>query len=386
MLECLHLSLPRLMAESGDWLENVAGYACFSGQADSRSLHGQDEQDLQDESPGNPENPVHPVKAKGDEAVSRFASPIPSIRVNAPVLSSEEESACEIWRATGPFNQGQRGALAYRHNADILFGCLDLKESDFPDAPDSSPLRNAARFAYREIFETLDDLGFPYLYRVWNYIPDINLETHGLERYRQFNVGRQDGFIAQARDIAGAVPAASALGSTGAALQICFLAGRFAPTPIENPRQLSAYRYPPEYGPRSPTFSRASLARMGEDEILFISGTASIVGHASVHLDDPAAQTRESLANIGALLQATERQGRASFDPANLLYKVYIRRAEDIWAIREEMESRLGENADVVFLLADICRRDLLLEIEATGCARASPPTRPKAAYILGKL
>lgn len=333
MLECLHLPLAQWSAEPSARLDEALGYAGFYA----------------------------------DPAQPRPYPDIPGIAVRAPALPDSREVPSELWRAAGPLSQGRRGALAYRHNADILFGSLTLPESDFPDTSDRPALRRAAEFAYREIFGALDDLGFLYLYRAWNYIPAINQETHGLERYRQFNVGRQEGFIARTRAIEGAVPAASALGSAGDALQICFLAGKAVSLSVENPRQLSAYRYPSEYGPRSPTFSRANVVRLGGEDIALISGTASIVGHATVHPGDPVAQTRESMANIAALLQEIRRKGGASFDPAGLLYKVYIRRAADFEAVREAMRACLGREASAVFLLADICRQDLLLEIEAAG-------------------
>jgi hypothetical protein len=92
--------------------------------------------------------------------------------------------------------------------------------------------------------------------------------------------------------VTGAVPAASAVGIADGPLDLCFFAGRGEPPlPLENPRQISTYDYPPQYGPRAPTFSRATLAQIGGQWTLFISGTASIVGHQSLHPDDILAQT-----------------------------------------------------------------------------------------------
>ena len=142
-------------------------------------------------------------------------------------------------------------------------------------------------------------MGYPHLARLWNYLPQINVETDGLERYRQFNSARRNALIAYRRDLTGNVPAACALGSvTGSPLVIYFLASRQAATAVENPRQVSAYEYPAQYGPK-PAFSRASIL----GNTLFISGTASIVGHETVHVGDVTAQTRETLANIEALVE-----------------------------------------------------------------------------------
>ncbi len=279
--------------------------------------------------------------------------------------------ACEIWRGSAQPTRGQHGAIQYRHDDDALFGVMVLSETLFEISAGKTPLQQATESAYRQVFTLLDTLRYPYLYRVWNYMADINAQTYGLERYRQFNLGRQDAFLAHGRDVVGNVPAACALGfdqTTRGPLTIGFLAGRIAPRRIENPRQISAYQYPQEYGPRSPTFSRASLVQLGQDEVLFISGTASIVGHATVHPADVVAQTRETLANIEAVLAEANRLAKQPrFDLVSLHYKIYVRHPGDLAQIRAELTHRVGEGLKAVYLQADVCRQDLLVEIEATA-------------------
>jgi enamine deaminase RidA (YjgF/YER057c/UK114 family) len=211
---------------------------------------------------------------------------------------------------------------------------------------------------------------FPYVLRFWNHVAHINVDSHGLERYRQFNTGRQDGFLSAGRGIAGAVvPAASAVGCDDGPLTVYFLAGRGScPVAIENPRQVSAYHYPAVYGPRSPTFSRASVADIGGTRVLFLSGTASIAGHVSMHVGDVIAQVRETLANIDAMITEANRMvPDARFRMDDLCFKVYIRSAPDVPLVRGELERLVGKDARMLFLRADICRRDLLVEIEATA-------------------
>ncbi len=146
------------------------------------------------------------------------------------------------------------------------------------------------------------------------------------------------------------------------------MAGKRAATALENPRQVSAYHYPADYGPRSPTFSRAMLASLADQEILFVSGTASIVGHRTVHAGDAVAQCREVLANIGAVVEAANQVRRsAAYAPDALSYRVYLRHAADLAGVADVLATHLGAAADIVFVQADICRADLLLEIEATG-------------------
>ena len=278
------------------------------------------------------------------------------------------ESICEVWHGSGPLTQGRCGDIHYRHDDKMLFGVIALSETLFEGGAGKTPLQQAAESAYRQVFALLDMLHYPYLFRFWNYIADINAHSFGLERYRQFNLGRQDAFLAHGRDVVGNVPAACALGLIQGPLTIAFLAGRVAPLSIENPRQTSAYQYPQQYGPRSPTFSRASLVRLGQDEVLFVSGTASIVGHATLHPADVVAQTRETMANIKAVLdEANHLASKPGFDLASLYYKVYVRHPADLAQIRAELAHCAGGALKAVYLQAEVCRQDLLLEIEATA-------------------
>ena len=297
---------------------------------------------------------------------------IPLAQVSMPVLGREGE-VLELWRIGDEVRAGTHGRVRYTCSPDVLFGSLSVHEDDFaaPSGGDEerTPLYEATAQAYREIFATLSAVQYPHLVRVWNHLPDINIERHGLERYRQFNSGRQEALIACGRDIAGNVPAASALGcASGSPLVVYFLASRLAPDLIENPRQVSAYHYPAQYGPRSPSFSRAAVLRKKDAATLFISGTASIVGHRTMHTGDPAAQTRETLRNIQALLEEASRKALGGKLPLeSLAYKVYVRDPRDLPLIRSELTEAIGARAPVVYLKADICRRDLSVEIEAAG-------------------
>ena len=304
-------------------------------------------------------------------ALNGAAVDFPLAHVHAPVLSDTHE-VLEVWRADVPTQPHSHGRVRYARGGDLFFGSLAVHEDEVTDPGAAGPrtrLEVATDLAYREMYAALAAAGTPQLLRVWNYIPDINIDTHGLERYRQFNTARHAASLACGRAVTGNVPAASALGAaTGSPLTIYFLASHRAPAFIENPRQVSAYRYPSQYGPRSPAFSRATVLGEGSEATLFISGTASIVGHRTLHAGDPAAQTRETLVNIGALLeQAGQWAGRGTLRLEKLAYKVYVRDPRELPVIRAELEAALGRNAALLYLQADICRRDLSVEIEAVG-------------------
>ena len=232
-----------------------------------------------------------------------------------------------------------------------------------------SPLELATVRAYTEIFAALDASEYPQLVRIWNYVSSINEIAAEGERYWQFNRARQESFLSRQRPIVDTVPAGSALGTpTGSPLVIYFLASRVAMRAIENPRQVSAYHYPSKYGPRSPTFSRAALLTELAGGTLLVSGTASIVGHESVHTDDVAAQTRETIANINILItEANRLSGHQHYATNMLAYKVYVRNPEHLSTIAVELRAAVGHRATVTYLQADVCRRDLLVEIEAAS-------------------
>jgi len=300
---------------------------------------------------------------------------LPDVGAQVPVTASmtpslgANDNLCEVWRVAGPSVRLSNGSakqspVHYRFCEDLLFGSITIEERGM----DAGELSRATDMAYRGIFGVLEETEHLHLIRVWNYLPEINRETGGDERYRTFNSARQLAFRNSGRATTGTVPAASALGSpAGSPISIYFLAARRPPMMIENPRQTSAYYYPRKFGRHSPIFSRACVLSESAGTNLFVSGTASIVGHETIHPGDVAAQTRETVANINALLDEANRVvGSARYSLDGLKFKVYVRQPSDFRAIERALAGSLGSSTPV-YLRADVCREDLLVEIEATG-------------------
>lgn len=288
--------------------------------------------------------------------------------LQAPLLAPEG-TVLDAWVGNAGAQARQHGCVRYVTDGHWLHGSAQLD--------DSQGMQAAAQRAYADLFEVLAAQPCTQLLRVWNYFAGINAQADGTERYRQFNAGRQQAFIDAQRSAFDGSPAACALGTHGGPLVVSFLAGRKPVLAIENPRQVSAYRYPETYGPRAPTFSRAALADVGGGRTaLFISGTASIVGHASLHLGDVHRQTEESLANIAAVHQAAESRSGLAFAADELTYTLYLRHAADLPQVREVFERAVGPTStaarDAIYLHADVCREELLVEIEAHGFAGGS--------------
>lgn len=291
--------------------------------------------------------------------------------VNARVLSGGAAMA-DVWHAGEHIESGTTGVVRWRSDGHWMLGAIDLDES-----VERAGVAALSERAYRDLFAALEETGCTHLLRIWNYLPQINGDGGGLERYRQFNAGRQQAFVDAGQAAFDGAPAACALGIHQGALSVRFLAGRTAPLAVENPRQVSAYRYPPSYGPRAPTFSRAALAEIGGGDIaLFISGTASIVGHETVHVGELLPQVQETLRNLAAVIATANARTSATFDLAALDCVVYVRHAADAPRVRQALEEALGPEAHTVshavYLEADICRQDLLVEIEAHSVARGA--------------
>lgn len=299
---------------------------------------------------------------------------LPVQTIAAPVLGGNESTLGEVWLGTSASATQEAFGIRFRHDGNVLYGVIEVEESAYQAQGDATPLQLAAEDVYRRIFQLLSQEGYPHLWRIWNYLAAINADEQGLERYRQFNIGRQVAFVDRDRPAEGNVPAACALGVSEGPLTVAFLAARTAPVPIENPRQVSAYRYPAEYGPRSPLFSRAALAYLPGQELFFVSGTASIVGHKTLHHGDVVAQTRETMANISVLLAEAEKLSRtAPYTLAELSYRAYVRHAADFPLVAQTVAEIVGPDAHVVYVQADVCRADLLVEIEAMASHRIAP-------------
>ena len=291
-----------------------------------------------------------------------------SAAIATPVLAPELApggALLDAWQGGHDLQVHQHGSVRYVTDGHWLHGYAVIEEG-------AGGVHAAAKRAYADLFAALAATPCTHLLRLWNYLAHINAHADGSERYRQFNAGRQEAFLEAQRSAFEGSPAACALGTHDGPLHVYFLASRVPPVAIENPRQVSAYRYPDAYGPRAPTFSRAALADVGGGRhALFISGTASIVGHASLHLGDVRRQTEESLANLAAVRDAAAARLGRPFPASEMYYTVYVRQPADLPVVREVFERAVGPDSlaarEAVYLNSDICRTELLVEIEAHG-------------------
>ncbi len=269
-------------------------------------------------------------------------------------------SLAEVWTSTLRLTYHQADGIHCAMNDEVLFGALQLEESP------GTLLDTVTYTAYRRLLAQVRALGYSHLLRVWNYFPHINRESDGLERYRRFCAGRHQALAEGLAGFPHTLPAGTAVGTMSGPLKIHFLASRQPGIHVENPRQVSAYEYPLVYGPRSPSFARASLRQSISGSHLLIAGTASVVGHVSVHIGDPYKQTMEIIQNLNALLTHTEQLHGIARGQwyGQALFKIYIRHPEHVAMIRDILQGQLPSHTQTLYLQGDMCRNELLLEIE----------------------
>lgn len=215
---------------------------------------------------------------------------------------------------------------------------------------------------YALLIEQARELRLPHPVRLWNWIPDIHHKTCNGDRYMSFNLGRframQDWF---GPDLSTRVPAASGVGSANGMLLVAALLADEPGRQIENPLQVPAYRYSERFGRMPPCFARATRWK----DQLFIAGTAAVVGEESQFQGEFERQ-------LDITLQHLQRMLERGFEPdigRFTSFRVYLPQQPHRSPRAEAVRKALKELADVTveIVSADLCRAELLVEIEAVG-------------------
>jgi chorismate lyase / 3-hydroxybenzoate synthase len=262
----------------------------------------------------------------------------------------------------------------------------------------AAALEQAVAVAYQTLAAALTQAGCDPV-RFWNFIPGIHgamdvdvdaspasdsgqngaraadaaADAQPRDRYMVFNAGRFAAFASTYGSPAAfsrSLPTASAVGVREGPLVIHALGLATPGRPLENPRQVPAYSYSRRYGRLPPCFARATLVQVPREERpwLLVGGTASILGEDSIHMRDPRRQANETFENLARLVES----GRASAqspdlgDPLSAFreLRVYIVRDEDADLLRAMVQERFPAETRVEYAQADLCRQELLVEIE----------------------
>lgn len=276
-------------------------------------------------------------------------------------LKNSRQSYYEIWCTSETINYTKRKNCTMSISNSYSFLSVTIKES--------GRYQYDAQMAYKELFDSLNMDSYSIV-RFWNYIPGINNMGNIEEKYKEFCRGREHTFSEYSSKLMEIYPAATGIGCEGERLCVSLLAvdKKMTVRSIENPRQIPAYQYPNRYGISTPKFSRATYIKNEMEDHILVSGTASIIGADTVYIDSVEMQTNTAIENIFELI-SQENLKRYKIEGISLnqslkLIKVYIRNWEDYSIVKEICEKRFGK-VEALYLQNDICRKDLLVEIEA---------------------
>jgi len=242
--------------------------------------------------------------------------------------------------------------------------------------------RKAATAAFESVIGILEqeNLTMNNLVRQWNYIGDILKIRDGFQNYQIFNEVRSE-FYSRYRTGRN-FPAATGIGMKygGVFLDFCAVEAHeeLQVKGVGNPNQVNPYEYGQNVlqgltgrgkpAKHPPQFERALLMVNSESRHLFISGTASIIGQETRGKGDIREQTLVTIENINKLTDSEYlRQLLGTPDLVTgryTLLRVYVKQPEHFDEVKEICSSHFP-GVPAIYIQADICREDLLTEIEA---------------------
>lgn len=244
----------------------------------------------------------------------------------------------------------------------------------------SAPLHLSVRQQAKQIFHTIKSIleceGMPInsIVRQWNYIERITDLDGESQRYQLFNDERTSFY--EMTDWPNGFPAATGIGMMAGGIVVDCLAvsGVDQDLPLTNPLQIDAHAYTQgvligaedqNRGIKTtPKFERAKYIGNTNKALVYVSGTAAIRGESSLGVGNAARQTQLTLENISHLVSTDNTVTPVSGVRCLEMLRVYIKHEEDFEEIREVC-SQYNAAANVSYLLADICRDELLVEIES---------------------
>lgn len=313
------------------------------------------------------------LKSEIDDKVNRFFSNeiIHSLIAQPPLTCKIIVEAFfyskEEWQAELVKSEQGRAVLFTKDNTQLLIGTSQSQE--FSDCRENS---EKAFAQLREIFERVN-FGVNTIVRQWNYIENILGIDEGKQKYQEFNDIRSE-FYAKHFEKNG-YPAATGIGTKTGGIIIEFVAVKSdmaISKAIDNPGQIAAHHYSDDVliGEEcviktTPKFERARYFQLFDKKMIFISGTASIIGENTVGVNDAAKQTEITIQNIKNLYSENilKKLSRNKLTAKYGHARVYVKKRKDFAAIKRTVKKHYG-NLPVVYIIADVCRNDLLVEIE----------------------
>ena len=253
------------------------------------------------------------------------------------------------------------------HYREIIVGGLYADDLNLP-------VREQSEQAFRKVEEILkaEQMNFGDIVRQWNYLERITDITHGNQCYQDFNDVRTLFYASSAWE--SGYPAATGIGTQYGGILIDFnaVSGEVDIVPLDNDWQRAAHVYSDEVlishradtEKGTPKFERGKSVSDRRQEVIYISGTATIRGEESVTTGDVLLQTEITLENIQHLIGLEEGRENLPEHSGKLgLLRVYLKNEEDAPAVKADLD-KLCPDLPIAYLYADVCREELLIEIE----------------------
>lgn len=248
---------------------------------------------------------------------------------------------------------------------------------------------NQAKGAFELMKQVLEKehMTFSDVVRQWNFIENIlgiTSDRNGLKQnYQLFNDTRS--LYYGEVNFANGYPAATGIGMNTGGVIIEFIAisasEELRIVPIMNPNQVDAYRYtqdvlighpePRQQAITPPKFERAKLLSYKDSGLIFISGTAAVVGQVTVAENDVRAQTVATINNISRLISRENLKNHGIdiiSEPGSFSYlRAYVKYEKDIPEVKKICRKYFGDIPSQ-YVVSDICRENLLVELEGSVC------------------
>lgn len=268
---------------------------------------------------------------------------------------------------------GEAGEVCYNDDYIVLENEVVITGGIYASSEGSIGEQSEEIFARVGEILAAEELQTSDIVRQWNFIEHITSCSAQGQNYQQFNDARSR-FYASAEWKNG-YPAATGIGAEGGGVVVLFVAVRESEKisrAVDNPLQISAHAYSQQVliegeqkQKTTPKFERARWVGSTPQDMIYISGTAAIRGEESLQAD-ATAQIAMTMENIAHLVSAENQSRHNVPQPKAREYetlRVYVKR-EESW---REIANWINENCpcrNVAFLKADICRAELLVEVE----------------------
>jgi enamine deaminase RidA (YjgF/YER057c/UK114 family) len=233
---------------------------------------------------------------------------------------------------------------------------------------------------FNSVGEILIRENFPVnsIIRKWNYIENISSFNGEYQNYQVFNDARSH-FFANV-DWSGGYPAATGIGTYAGGIMVEIIAvtgDNLINKAIDNPLQVAAHKYSQSvlFGEldshfqqrTTPKFERARIVGLPNNNTIYISGTAAIRGEKSIIADDIIEQANITMQNIEFLI-SSKNSAESYISCEYQLLRVYVKKIGHLEKLRNYMNLHYP-HVKKNFIGADICRDELLLEIEGVALA-----------------